>query len=105
MKQMEGATPVLAIDDLTLALPRLSDRRNAVQNLSLTVATGETLCVVGESGSGKSLTAYAVMGLLPPAFGRFQVPSGSPAPNCWAETKPASAACVGATPAWCSRSR
>jgi peptide/nickel transport system ATP-binding protein len=65
MKQTQGATPVLAIDDLTLALPRLSDRRNAVQNLSLTVAAGETLCVVGESGSGKSLTAYAVMGLLP----------------------------------------
>jgi peptide/nickel transport system ATP-binding protein len=26
---------------------------------------GEILCVVGESGSGKSMTANAVMGLLP----------------------------------------
>jgi len=30
---------------------------------------GETLCLVGESGCGKSLTALALMGLLPPATG------------------------------------
>jgi peptide/nickel transport system ATP-binding protein len=59
-------SPVLTIDQLTLALPGQADRRYAVQNLSLSVAAGETLCVVGESGSGKSMTAYAVMGLLPP---------------------------------------
>jgi peptide/nickel transport system ATP-binding protein len=58
-------SPVLSIDNLTLALPRLGDRRYAVQDLSLAVAAGETLCVVGESGSGKSMTAHAVMGLLP----------------------------------------
>jgi peptide/nickel transport system ATP-binding protein len=56
---------VLAIQGLTLALPGSGDRPYAIQNLSLEVAAGETLCVVGESGSGKSMTALATMGLLP----------------------------------------
>jgi peptide/nickel transport system ATP-binding protein len=59
--------PVLAIEDLTLALPPLADRPYAVQELSLSIAAGETLCIVGESGSGKSVCAHAVMGLLPKA--------------------------------------
>ena len=59
--------PVLSIENLSLALPAAGDRPFAIENLSLTVSAGETLCVVGESGSGKSLTALAVMGLLPRA--------------------------------------
>jgi peptide/nickel transport system ATP-binding protein len=62
---MADAAPVLAIDNLTLALPRLADRAHAVRGLSLAIRPGETLCVVGESGSGKSMTTHAVMGLLP----------------------------------------
>ena len=58
-------TPVLEIERLTLALPALADRPNAIHELSLSVEAGETLCVVGESGSGKSLTALATIGLLP----------------------------------------
>ncbi len=65
MKQ--ASPPVLAIEGLTLALPALADRSNAVEQVSLTIAAGETLCVVGESGSGKSMIAHAVMGLLPKA--------------------------------------
>ncbi len=59
--------PVLQIDNLSLALPAMADRPYAIQNLSLSIAPGETLCVVGESGSGKSLTALATIGLLPRA--------------------------------------
>jgi peptide/nickel transport system ATP-binding protein len=59
--------PVLAIANLTLALPALADRAHAVEAVTLTIAAGETLCVVGESGSGKSMIAHAVMGLLPKA--------------------------------------
>ena len=56
---------LLEIKDLTIALPEGSERRHAVMEVNLDLSPGETVCVVGESGSGKSLTARAVMGLLP----------------------------------------
>jgi peptide/nickel transport system ATP-binding protein len=56
---------VLAIDDLTVALPPGGDRALALRQVSLTVERGEVLCLVGESGSGKSVLAQAVLGLLP----------------------------------------
>ena len=59
-------TNVLEVQDLAVRLPKGADRDNAVQQISFTVAPGEIVCVVGESGSGKSVTAQAVMGLLPP---------------------------------------
>ena len=59
--------PVLSIEGLKLALPVMADRPYAVEDATLRIAAGETLCVVGESGSGKSMIAHAVMGLLPKA--------------------------------------
>jgi len=56
--------PVLVIDKLHVALPPGSDRAYAVEDISLRIHAGQTLCVVGESGSGKSVMATAVMGLL-----------------------------------------
>src|SRR5437764_5431889 len=58
--------PVLDVEGLTVRLPKGADRVNAVENVSFSVAPGEIVCVVGESGSGKSVTAHAIMGLLPP---------------------------------------
>ncbi len=58
--------PVLDVQGVTVRLPAGADRTNAVENVSFAVAPGEIVCVVGESGSGKSVTAHAVMGLLPP---------------------------------------
>ncbi|MFK7868737.1 MAG: ABC transporter ATP-binding protein [Roseobacter sp.] len=55
--------PILAVDNLTVALPKTADREFAVQDVSLEVGEGEILCIVGESGSGKSVTAFSVMGL------------------------------------------
>ena len=59
--------PVLDVQGLTVRLPAGADRVNAVENVSFAVAPGEIVCVVGESGSGKSVTAHAIMGLLPPS--------------------------------------
>jgi peptide/nickel transport system ATP-binding protein len=57
--------PILCVRDLTIALPDGADRRHAVEDVSFDVGAREVLCIVGESGSGKSITAHAVMGLLP----------------------------------------
>ena len=59
---------VLAVDGLTVALPPGGDRAYAIEDVSFSLAAGEILCIVGESGSGKSVSAGAVMGLLPPAL-------------------------------------
>ncbi len=58
-------TPVLTLDRLSVRLPPGADRSHALQDVSLAIAANEILCVVGESGSGKSMTANAVMRLLP----------------------------------------
>ncbi|MFO7855393.1 MAG: ABC transporter ATP-binding protein [Paracoccaceae bacterium] len=58
--------PILDIRGLSISLPGGADRAHAVSRLDLELHPGEITCVVGESGSGKSLTARAVMGLLPP---------------------------------------
>ena len=53
---------LLQIRDLTVAFGR---RPPAVAGIDLDVTAGERLGLVGESGSGKTVTALAVMGLLP----------------------------------------
>ncbi len=57
--------PLLELDDLKVSLFTRGGVLNAVDGLSLAVAEGETVAIVGESGCGKSLTALAIMGLLP----------------------------------------
>lgn len=57
------STPLLSIRDLHITF---SQPRPAVKQIDLDVVRGETLALVGESGSGKSMTARAVLGLLPP---------------------------------------
>src|SRR5512146_656515 len=57
--------PLLASRGLRVDLPPGADRPHAVDDVTLTLAQDEILCVVGESGSGKSVMARAVMGLLP----------------------------------------
>ncbi len=60
-----GTPPLLAVQDLRIVLPTARGPAVAVRDLSFTLARGDTLGLVGESGCGKSLTALALMGLLP----------------------------------------
>ena len=56
---------ILTVEGLEVSLPVPSGTLNAVQGVSFHVDRGETVCIVGESGCGKSLTALAIMDLLP----------------------------------------
>ena len=56
---------LLALRNVTVALPAWADRERAVSDISLELQRNEILCVVGESGSGKSVLARSIMGLLP----------------------------------------
>ena len=57
--------PLLSIQNLSVALPAGGDRPYAVKDISFELNPNEILCIVGESGSGKSISANAIMGLLP----------------------------------------
>ena len=58
--------PVLRVEGLCVSVRTEAGLKPLVQDLSFTLAKGETLAIAGESGSGKSITSLAIMGLLPP---------------------------------------
>jgi len=57
---------LLQITNLTIEFNSESSKINAVDNLNLSMKKGAAIGIVGESGSGKSVTALAIMQLLPP---------------------------------------
>ncbi|MDN2564863.1 ABC transporter ATP-binding protein [Aquibium sp. A9E412] len=65
MNAITTTQPLVSIEGLTIGLPFGGDRARAVDAIDLSVHRGRVLCVVGESGSGKSMTAHAIMGLVP----------------------------------------
>ncbi len=62
---MRNDPPLLAVSDLRVAFACAGGTRQAVAGISYALAAGRTLGVVGESGCGKSVTALALIGLVP----------------------------------------
>ena len=56
---------MLRLDDLQVSLDAEAGIVRAVDGLALAIDRGETFALVGESGCGKSMTALALMRLLP----------------------------------------
>jgi len=60
-----AAQTLLRVDDLRVTFSTDDGEAVAVDGLSFEVREGEIVGIVGESGSGKTVTAMAVLGLLP----------------------------------------
>jgi len=58
--------PVVAVDHLTVSISRAGQRFRAVEDVAFAIEAGRTLALVGESGCGKTMTALALLRLLPP---------------------------------------
>lgn len=58
--------PLLSVEDLRVHLRTYEGRARIINGVGLAVARGESVALVGETGCGKSLTAKAILGLLPP---------------------------------------
>ena len=56
---------VITVEHLTVAFPAKEGTGEVVRDVSLAIGAGERVGLVGESGSGKSLTARAIMRLIP----------------------------------------
>ena len=62
---------LLTIDGLQVEFATRDGQVRPLDGVSLEISRGETVAVLGESGSGKSVTAQAIMGLLPQPAGRI----------------------------------
>ena len=60
-----ASDPLLIVNDLKVYFDTDQGVSKAVDGVSCTVRSGETVCLVGESGCGKTVSALSILGLLP----------------------------------------
>lgn len=65
MAEISTSKTLLQVNDLRVTLPTARGWAQALRGVSLRMERGQTVGLIGESGCGKSLTALALMGLLP----------------------------------------
>lgn len=63
---IRDAGPLLSVEGLSLEFRARDATVRVLEGVGFTVGWGETVGLVGESGSGKTITALAIMGVLPP---------------------------------------
>lgn len=63
--------PLLEVRGLTVSFDTYAGQVRAVDNVNFYILPGEAVGVVGESGCGKSVTAHAILGLIPSPPGRI----------------------------------
>jgi len=59
------STPTLTVNDLSLWFETRSGRKQVLDRVSFSIEAGRATGLVGESGCGKTMTALAILGLLP----------------------------------------
>ncbi len=64
---MNSAPPLLRVEGLSVDIDTPAGLLHAATDVGFAIRAGETLCLVGESGCGKTMTALALMRLLPRA--------------------------------------
>lgn len=62
---------ILSVKDLKIHFDTEEGEVKAIENVSYELKTNEVLGIVGETGSGKSVSAYAIMGLIPHPPGKI----------------------------------
>lgn len=70
MHEHYNAPCLLQVQNLNIDIVQGARTKHVVRSVSFAVYAGKTVCIVGESGCGKSLTALALMDLLPAAARR-----------------------------------
>jgi ABC-type dipeptide/oligopeptide/nickel transport system ATPase component len=65
MSEQINEEPLIEVKDLRVEFDVRAGIVKAVDGLSLTIHRGKTLGVIGESGCGKSMTARAILNMIP----------------------------------------
>jgi len=71
LKTSMADSPLLTVQDLRVHFQGDDSTARAVDGVTYEVRAGETVCLVGESGCGKTVSALAILGLVPRPPGRI----------------------------------